>query len=109
MTHIQAAPAVAYALHTIATAPIHGTAPAFLTLAVLADRDLYSGNGYNTNTAGEVAEVLGADVDEIQEDLTALAFAGQLEIRDGDDTAFRVPQIAYDRSNGDAPVPGATT
>ena len=103
--HIHAAPAAAYALASIAETPIHDTAAPLLALATLADRDLYGGNGYTNHTAAEVAAILpDMDPGDVLDALAALVAAGILDGRDRDDEtpAFRIPQIAYDRSNGDA-------
>lgn len=109
-THAQAAPATAYALTILRNlrlfeGPDGSFEPlslVYLTVAAAADRDLYGPNGYNGHTADDVAALLDISEDEATALLDCILNLqiGYLDLNPGG--LYRIPQIAYDRSNGEA-------
>lgn len=109
-THVQAAPATAYALSILRNLrhfedPAEDAEPLSLVLLAVAadaDRALYSGDGYNGRTAEEVAELLdltAGTTAALLDQIIALHL-GYLDLNPGG--RYRIPQVAYDRSNGEA-------
>jgi hypothetical protein len=100
--HTQAAPATAYALSVLRTderITEPETRTLLLTVAALADEALYSGDGYNGHYDHEVAELLA--LDDKTDALAELVYLRHLGVLTNSFDRFRIPQVAYDRANGD--------
>lgn len=99
---VRRAPATSYALRAFAERPAmpQPTRLVLLTTAVLADRDLYSGDGYRQADVREIAEMTGKPVHLVNLAMKVLLRLRLLEPTTGPLGEFyRIPQSAFDYSN----------